>query len=183
MGYSRLYPLILGTPPAQDKVKEAMPKLNNELNKVIEHLNDLDTRKSETTHNHEETYYKKTDAVTKLGNNALSADGFKVWMDKKDMPYSLLTNGYFELPNGLIVKWGYKAHPQPTEEVSIPIQLDFPNNCFNAQVTVVNSTANGAQDTWAQIVSISKTTLTIIMGYDGDDTKFAEGFYWIAIGN
>ena len=82
------------------------------------------------------------------------------------------TNGSFELPNGLIVKWGRLVTGWGTNNaVTFPVQ--FPNACVFGCASVQNGSQAVAAST-----GISQTTITIFQGAatNQDTVWFAIGY-------
>lgn len=93
---------------------------------------------------------------------------------------SILTTGYTTLPGGLIMEWGFGTLPgssNPTGTITFPLQ--FPNACFNVQVSL-NANSNTSQAN--TIFTIGTPTVTSFKwGFTGSTSY--NFFYWTALGN
>lgn len=68
---------------------------------------------------------------------------------------SLATNGYYKLPDGLIIQWGSATAGSGAQAINFPIT--FPNAVF--QVVRTNITSNaGASVNWADSIASKSTT-------------------------
>jgi len=89
-----------------------------------------------------------------------------VFWKNSDAPNSLLTNGYQQLPNGLIIQWGQVYVPS-NSSVTFTFPIAFPTGCLIA-VAESNATGGGglgAIELWtATQVSLNKNSL-LISGY------------------
>jgi len=94
---------------------------------------------------------------------------------------TIATNGYTELPGGLIMQWG--KEPEGTiagNAASTGIIFDYPfsTNLFSLTCTAIGETQGGGQSDYWGVFDETKTGFTIKNLYDG-----SKGAYWIALGN
>ena len=78
---------------------------------------------------------------------------------------SITTNGYYKLPSGLIIQWGYAS----SQQSSVIFPIAFPNTCL---AVVVTRTGN-----YASAITITSYTKSGFAYYSGGP------IFWIAIGN
>lgn len=94
------------------------------------------------------------------------------------------TNGYVTLPSGgafpTIIQWGSVSRTNEGA-VSATFPIAFPNACLAAVACARNPTSNSDFDIFAQVVSISTTTINIYMNRVASETG-TFGAYWIAVG-
>jgi|SRR5271157_99693 len=84
-------------------------------------------------------------------------------------------NGSSFLPGGLMIQWGnqsFNGSQNPTVNFPTP----FPNNCFNVQLTILNTNAT-VPATW-RLTSIAPNQFVSNVQATGAST-----LYWVAIGN
>lgn len=97
---------------------------------------------------------------------------------------SATKNGYTALPGGLIIQWGIIDSPPLPSGVTTPLlfataNIDFPKNCFNVQMTLINDgSTNNEQVMSVRTGTVSKTGFS--WNYTGGSAY--RGFYWVAIG-
>ncbi|WP_347454074.1 gp53-like domain-containing protein [Acinetobacter thermotolerans] len=94
------------------------------------------------------------------------------------------TNGYQQLPGGLILQWGtvdYSNNPgQVSRSVSFP--LSFPNACLNVTATrKMNSATNQGQGSVLCVSSTRTSALFSLVHQQGGNIDLG-GFTWFAIG-
>jgi hypothetical protein len=93
-------------------------------------------------------------------------------------------NGYTFLPGGLILQWGTVtpliAGGTPTAVLFNAANINFPNTCFNVQLTLHPTSAGGTTN--AQTISVvSFSTAQFVYNYSGGSAY--NRLYWVAIGN
>jgi hypothetical protein len=94
------------------------------------------------------------------------------------------TNGYTWLEGDILLQWGFIAGPLPSSTTTALLfstsNIQFPNNCFNIQLTLTNPGSTGnAQTMSVKLSTVSKTGFS--WNYSGGSAY--NGFYWQAIGN
>jgi hypothetical protein len=96
-------------------------------------------------------------------------------------------NGYAFLPGGIILQWGIidDSPGNLPSGTTTPLlfdtdNIDFPNACFNVQMTLINDgSTNNAQVMSVRTGSVSNTGFS--WNYTGGSAY--KSFYWMAIGN
>lgn len=103
---------------------------------------------------------------------------------------SLTTPGYFIIPGGLILQWGYQAWPGATGSVAgegnnklVNFPIAFPTACVYADATIDNSINNAYVDIGMQIYSLTTSGMNLFAQfmYNAGATQ-PPGFWWFAIG-
>ena len=98
----------------------------------------------------------------------------------------LAQNGYQLLPGGLKIAWGITS--QPALVGSYPYTYTLPTTfttVFNAQATLINASAGygSTADVWAQVVSVSKTQITLMAQSNQVDANgYPYNIYYLVIG-
>ena len=87
--------------------------------------------------------------------------------------YVQASNGSTMLLGGIIMKWGFSG--QVASGTTISFTSPFPNNCFNVQLTVFDSTA---KQTYINISAITTSGFTMMAA-----GSVPVAFYYSAIGN
>ncbi len=91
---------------------------------------------------------------------------------------SAVTNGYAWLPGPILVQWGSAAFTSSNQ--SVDLNIDFPNNFFNIQITP-SSTSTGTSRNIVATFSVSQPLHRFTVksiNYTSSDS-----FFWFAIGN
>ena len=91
--------------------------------------------------------------------------------------YDISTNGSVVLLGGIIIKWGSVGLSPNGTVVTFPVA--FPNNCFNVQLTINDSTQKQA----FLNVSAKTTANFTIRTINSNGTPTSTGFFYLAIGN
>lgn len=103
---------------------------------------------------------------------------------KPDFPQlvrSLGNSGEYELPGGLLLKWGITAPVVSDVNVTVTFTTPFPNACFVVIPTAVNSNAN--VDNFATFISKSATNIVLARAFIAGTTGETNPLLWVAIGN
>jgi hypothetical protein len=96
---------------------------------------------------------------------------------------SLSSEGYYKLPGGFIVQWGYKANSATEGALAVSFPVGFASACYGLQATINNASSSGTMNYEAQVVSLSTTGATVFVQADGGATgPGPAGFYWFAYG-
>jgi hypothetical protein len=85
--------------------------------------------------------------------------------------------GYMAFPGGMIIQWGVTGVLAPNANTTVTFPIAFPNGCFSAQATAVNSTSgvnSGA--------NISSLTLTTMVVYNTTQAGGGNAVQWMAMG-
>ena len=94
------------------------------------------------------------------------------------------TNGYYKLPGGLILQWGYAGNAS-SGKTTITFPAAFPNYCFNAHGCGFQS--DGVTKVTVTVHALSKTNFSFSGFWANDATADTNaqriGIYWLAIGN
>jgi tail fiber protein gp53 len=89
--------------------------------------------------------------------------------------------GYCPLPGGIILQWGEITKASNSEALLfITNNIDFPNNCFNVQLTGHSTLIASSGSILLQARSLTKTGFVMDTG---DRYNNGSTFWWIAIGN
>lgn len=92
-------------------------------------------------------------------------------------------NGYYKLPNGLIVQWGRWTGSSTINGVAVTFAgnfvgcIAFPTNCFSLILQPVK-TSTVPHAFFLSGSSVTKTGFTV-----STDTTWGNGYYFFAIGN
>ena len=89
------------------------------------------------------------------------------------------TNGYQQLPGGLILQWGYVTNTNANAGgagFTLTFPTPFPNTCVNAQATVYNAGGNTSSIDAVQIAGLTASTLTVF------SRTLEANMFWFAIG-
>lgn len=115
-------------------------------------------------------------AQSSLGTNFAKADFSNV------VTKSLSQNGYYKLPDGLIIQWGYSSTSGRNKTVYLPVSF------YDTYYTVVismkrkeDSTTNLTSDVWNQSKS-SFIMYGLFHATDINNGAYTGGFNWLAIG-
>lgn len=115
-------------------------------------------------------------AQSSLGTNAALKDFSNV------STKNLSQNGYYKLPDGLIIQWGYSSTSGRNKTVYLPVSF------YDTYYTVVismkrkeDSTTNLTSDVWNQSKS-SFIMYGLFHATDINNGAYTGGFNWIAIG-
>lgn len=96
---------------------------------------------------------------------------------------SLSANGYYSLPGGFIVQWGFKANSATEGALAVSFPVAFSTACYGLQATINNASSSGTMNYEAQVVSLSTTGANVFVQADGGATgPGPAGFYWFAYG-
>lgn len=95
---------------------------------------------------------------------------------------SLTENGYQKLPSGLIIQWGKYGSTVGESDYSVTLPIPFPTACLNAGGNIINTLGSVHQNTWAQLRSVSTTTIVLRIQSSDYESSYGDGFYWQAIG-
>jgi len=96
-------------------------------------------------------------------------------------------NGYAWL-GGVLLQWG-KFNLSGSQGQKAPVSfntsnVDFPNNCFMVQLTLIcNSSGTSSSDNTLSVVRGSVTNTGFTFQYNGSGGSNYQQFYWLAIGN
>jgi len=99
---------------------------------------------------------------------------------------SKTTNGYQQLPGGIIMQWGFNntgyASGDTAQTYTFPVP--FPTACLNVSCTLSNPTqASTKGQCILEIINFNATTLNFYVDYGGAGVNNGIwGFYWFAIG-
>jgi len=89
-------------------------------------------------------------------------------------------NGYYKLPNGLIMQWNFIA-PTNSATVTVSFPTAFASAVYSVQVTRTRATGNFPSNTtfdyWVDKGTVSTTGFNII-----NNDGHTWGYYWFAIG-
>src|SRR5690554_86056 len=96
------------------------------------------------------------------------------------------TTGYTNLPNGIILQWGTVTIPYDQARV-VAFTKEFPNACFNVQVTQRQPTSSytAVLETYSNLRSFNRSGITLEMTRVGDGKgprNSTAVVYWSAIG-
>lgn len=93
---------------------------------------------------------------------------------------SATSNGYAFLQGGVIIQWGvFTITGQTNTVLFITSNINFPNNCWNVQATLIPAAPPTGN---AQTISINSISSSgFIANYSGGSAYGS--FYWFAIGN
>ena len=96
------------------------------------------------------------------------------------------TNGYQQLPGGLIMQWGTVGPYSSETGIAVTFPMAFPNTTLNAQATLIaNSTGNiDHNDHIAQVYSVTRTGMSVYSQLASSDGLSNPNWniYWFAIG-
>ena len=81
---------------------------------------------------------------------------------------------------GILLQWGKATAPGSVSFNSNPNNYDFPNTCFNVQVTGILAGATSATPNF-YVSSVTSTKFTIATNNSGSPTGY--NIFWVAIGN
>lgn len=87
-------------------------------------------------------------------------------------------NGYTFLPGGILLQWGFVAVTS-SSTVTVNFSPNFPNNCFNVQLTRTRASSNPGDTNSTWVITTPSTSSFQIKNNDGHSW----GYYWLAIGN
>jgi hypothetical protein len=92
--------------------------------------------------------------------------------------------GYYILPGGLILEWGYLPISGFSTDTSFTITfpLAFPNACLSLTGTTENGHDDIFADVFPQVISRGTTTAALIANNTYGSNSNITGFYWVAIG-
>lgn len=131
------------------------------------------------------TFNGKTDAALFYRSGTTLSSSNSLTQITAPKGTSASANGYAFLPGGIIMQWGIINSPPMPSGTTTPLafntsNIDFPNNCFNIQMTLINDgSTNNAQVMSIRIGSVSASGFS--WNYTGGSAY--RGFYWVAIGN
>ncbi len=89
-------------------------------------------------------------------------------------------NGYITLPGGIIMQWGKAGGIGLGGLVIVTLatnNIDFPNNLFNIQATMIRSSTNVDN-----VYAVTQPASGVITQLRFFDTSSGNPFYWVAIG-
>lgn len=96
---------------------------------------------------------------------------------------SLSSEGYYKLPGGFTVQWGFKANSATEGALAVTFPVAFATACYGLQATINNASGSGTMNYEAQVVSLSTTGASVYVQADGGATgPGPAGFYWFAYG-
>jgi hypothetical protein len=95
---------------------------------------------------------------------------------------SLTSSGYQKLPSGLIIQWGKSASFSSESGQTVTFPIAFPNVCLNASATVLISSGAANNDYWAQVYSLSQSSIGVFLQVNGGISNFPVNIFWFAIG-
>jgi hypothetical protein len=130
-------------------------------------------------------------ATTAFVNAAIAASAaglaanFAVWSFLPDSPGVYTKAGFIRFPlfGNVMLQWFIGAQDAANEfQVLKNFPTAFPNNCFNVQVTYGNTVSTQANDSWYQVVTFTKTGVTLFKQGTGG-TQQVSSPYIFAIGN
>jgi hypothetical protein len=89
------------------------------------------------------------------------------------------TNGYTFLPGGIIIQWGVVNSPGQSGTVTFTTvsNINFPNNCWNVQLTQRRDASNSTQGMY-----LNGSPGTSSFKYNGSSSD-DDALFWVAIGN
>lgn len=95
-----------------------------------------------------------------------------------------LTNGYTFLPGDILIQWGSTAISAAgsfTTVLFATSNVNFPNNCFNVVLTMINNqgASPSANSVFVKSGSVSTTGFQIT----NTSSSATQSAYWVAIGN
>lgn len=101
-------------------------------------------------------------------------------IDFPQLARTIGASGSYELPGGLILKWGKSAS---SATGSVTVALDFQNAVFNFSVTP--DIAVGASAVFLNVDSstTTKSGATVFARNQANNAYIAVNFFWFAIGN
>lgn len=130
--------------------------------------------------------YPKVDALDTGGKIQLYFRNASTTTQLTNAFSSAVTNGYYMLPGGFIIMWGFVASPSLTAAIDFNAISNyaysggqtkgFPNNCFNIVTTI--STDDSTTKTCSVNSGYTKTGFTYRVS-----SVLVNGFFWQAIGN
>ena len=115
-------------------------------------------------------------AQSSLGTNYAKSDFSNV------VTKNLSQNGYYKLPDGLMVQWGYSSSSGRNKTIYLP--ASFYDTNYSVLITMrrgTDDTTNLTGDVWTQ----SKSSFLMFGLYHATDTNngaYWKGFNWFAIG-
>lgn len=115
-------------------------------------------------------------AQSSLGTNAALKDFSNVTTK------SLSQNGYYKLPDGLLIQWGYSSSSGRNKTIYLP--TSFYDTIYSVIITMrrgTDDTTNLTGDVWTQ----SKSSFLMFGLYHATDINngaYWAGFNWLAIG-
>jgi hypothetical protein len=92
------------------------------------------------------------------------------------LPFNASTNGHLELPNGIILQWGYIGNISGDGFTTVTYPRPFPNAAYN----VTTCSANG--DIPASVVGMALGTATPKASFKVRTSAGTSGIFWQAIG-
>ncbi len=99
----------------------------------------------------------------------------------------IIGDGELSLPlgGGVILKAGSITGSFTEGAVAHNFTTPFPNGCFMVVPVAINASAGSTRDIWAQRVSKSAGSFTVMLqlGGGGNTTNSIDGIDWIALGN
>ena len=89
------------------------------------------------------------------------------------------TNGYYRLPSGIIVQWGYRPNDGTTGSSVTNYPISFPTACWNVSVTGDSTSVTGTD-----IFGVNEVGATgfRVWGSTNADTAATMKYFWQAIG-
>ena len=108
-----------------------------------------------------------------------------IWLNTTVTTQLLSSNGYTVLPGGLIMNWGVNTGANLIGDYSVTFSKAFTSSALNAQATSIAANPSGGtgSDAWAQIKTGTLATSGMTVSINADSGgKYAQGFYWFALG-
>lgn len=122
-------------------------------------------------------------AATKPSYTASEVGAAKTDLSNVTLYKSLLSNGYYKAPDGLMIQWGYSS------SASSQFSLSFPTSFLNVYSVTASILSSGTSSTNSIITIIVSNILTsgfsVCKRYINSIKTFGsatESFYWIAVG-